>query len=126
MKKCNTPLFPDIGTKDHTFIYDVNIEIEGVISENANIMIGLFAFKSFDENTVRLIKKVKQIKGNDEYSDFSRSIHFELDPWVDLEEGETHVRFGYLIEGDEDTNNLTSVDKEKIKYDFTFRRKKDI
>ena len=50
------------STYSFTNVYDITINIDGTISDTADVTIGIFARVNYDYSTSRCIKKIKVIK----------------------------------------------------------------
>ena len=104
-------------------VYDISMTIDGTISENVDVTIGIFARTDWDNSTLRLVKKIKTIKGNETYNDFEKHICFEVNPYFDLLPTENKVYFACVSNTKLADNALTFADRELIEFDYTVKRK---
>ena len=111
------------STDRFTYEYDISISIDGTFSENADVTIGLFARTGFDNSTLRLIKKIQVIKGNETYNDYEKYVHFELNPYIDFLDTENRIYFGIISNTGLADNALTLEDRELINFDYTVKSK---
>lgn len=120
-------LYPEFvarsATGKFTYEYDISLSINGTISSTADVTIGIFARKDFDDSTLRLIKKLRTIKPNEVYDEYEKHIKFELNPHYDLLEGENKIYLGYISNTNSTSSLLTSDDRQIIEYDFIIRQK---
>ena len=102
--------------------YDISISIDGTFSSNVDVTIGLFARTDFDNSTLRLVKKIKTIKGGDTYNDFERSITYKVNPLTDYLPTENRMYFGIISNTGSVDNVLTFEDRELIQFDYTVKQ----
>lgn len=102
--------------------YDISISIDGTFSSNVNVTIGLFARTDFDNSTLRLVKKIKVIKGGEIYNDFERSMTYTVNPLIDYLPTENRMYLGVISNTGSVDNALTFEDRELIQFDYTVKQ----
>lgn len=105
-----------------THEHDISISIDGTFSSNVDVTIGLFARTDFDDSTLRLVKKIKVIKGGETYNDFERSITYTVNPIIDYLPTENRMFLGVISNTGSADNALTFEDRELIQFDYTVKR----
>lgn len=105
-----------------TYEYDISMSIDGTFSSDVDVTIGLFARTDFDNSTLRLVKKIKVIKGGETYNDFERSITYTINPIIDYLPTENRMYFGVLSNTGSVDNALTFADRELIQFDYTVKQ----
>ena len=102
--------------------YDISISIDGTFSSNVDVTIGLFARTDYANSTLRLVKKIKTIKGGETYNDFERSITYKVNPIIDYLPTENRMYFGIISNTGSVDNVLTFKDRELIQFDYTVKQ----
>jgi hypothetical protein len=102
--------------EDYMNKFKIEIKVNGTVSSNVDVTFGIFSCVSTDNSTVRMLKKIKTIKGNEVYNDYIINCEYESIYEVDSANGENLIFFGYICNNGIDSK-LTSADKNIIYVD---------